>query len=96
MHLNNTTLPSFNLKGLFTHMHSLAFYVKATVSYTHNIALKNPEGPNLCFCLALCHLLSYFFLCIDYFSYLCVKFDDDVLPNFTFVLGDVSVHIRTG
>ena len=87
----------------FTHMHSLAVYVKEGVPFARDLSLENSADSYVCFRLALLHSVSYFFfLYWSPSSSLCTVFDsissniDEVLsinPSANvFVFGDFNIH----
>ena len=55
-------------KGSITHTHGLAVYVKEGIPFAWDLSLENSADSYLCFCLALLHSVSYFFVVIHSFD----------------------------
>ena len=84
-------------------MPGLVVYVKEGLPFAQDLSLENYADSYLCFCLALLHLVSYFFFAYrSPSSSLCTAFDsisfniDEVLsinPSANkFFFGDFNIH----
>ena len=64
------------LKDSSTHMHVLVAYVKEGLPFAQDVSLENSADSYLCFWLALCHSVLYFFFLYLLLSlFLCMVFD---------------------
>ena len=67
-------------------MHGVAVYVKEGIPFARDLSLENSAETDFCFCLALLHTMSYFFLHYQSPSPSLCKVFDSISSNIDEVL----------
>ena len=104
---------NFSMKDYFplirkdssTHMHGLTVYVKEGLPFVRDLALENSADSDVCFLLALLHLVSYFFFLYRSLSLSLYMVFDSISSSIdevhwinpsvnVFIFGDFNIHLK--